>query len=174
MGVGGRIKALRKALNLTQEEFASNLRISKGFLSNLENEIRQPSKQLLRLIAHQYSSSENWLSNGEGEMFVFPWEIIQVALLVLGEESFKKEIIVALRKLNIDINMDEPHFVTNETDSDLNNMLNFITELWSLKDEKLRNWAQVQLERAFPQDMVEKVHKRASLNITRRVNGSPE
>ncbi len=79
---------------------------------------------------------------------------------------------VMLGKLNIDVNMDHPHFMASENDSDLINMLNFITELWSLNDEKLRNWAQVQLERAFPQDMVEKVHKRASLNTTRRVNGS--
>ncbi|WP_054694125.1 hypothetical protein [Syntrophomonas palmitatica] len=144
------------------------MRISKGFLSNLEKEVRQPSDQLLRLIAHEYSSSENWLATGEGQMFVFPSEIIERALEVLGEEKLLKAIAALFEKHNLLNSFSSDSSYAMGNDIELKKMLNFLIQLWSLEDEKLRNWAQVQFERSFPQDMIDKIKdKTASLKNNR-------
>lgn len=72
MSVGERICKVRKTLSLTQEEFALRLGINKGSPSNLEKGRQIPSEQLIKLISHEFLVSEEWLKNGQGEMFTPP------------------------------------------------------------------------------------------------------
>lgn len=64
-----RIKALRNALNLTQEEFANRLGIKRNTVGNYETGNRIPSKQTITSICREYSVNEMWLREGKGEMF---------------------------------------------------------------------------------------------------------
>ena len=66
--IGKRIKELRKSFNLTQEEFASRLPISRAHLSNLERSDRHPSKLLLLAIQSAFGVTEDWLVRGRGPM----------------------------------------------------------------------------------------------------------
>ena len=43
MNIGGKIKELRVAKNLTQEELADRTELSKGFISQLERDLTSPS-----------------------------------------------------------------------------------------------------------------------------------
>lgn len=65
-----RIKALRKALDLTMEAFGAKIGITKSAVSTIESGKNRPSDQTILLICQVYGVNESWLRTGEGEMFV--------------------------------------------------------------------------------------------------------
>lgn len=65
-----RIKALRKALDLTMEAFGAKIGITKSSVSLIESGRNNPSDQTILLICQVYGVNESWLRTGEGEMFV--------------------------------------------------------------------------------------------------------
>ncbi len=64
-----RIKELRTFLKLSQEVFASRIKITRSSVSKLEKGENNPSEQTITLICKQFNVSEEWLKNGIGEMF---------------------------------------------------------------------------------------------------------
>lgn len=64
-----RIKNLRKALNLTQQEFADRINIGRGTLANYEVGRNEPIDAVISLICHEFGANETWLRTGKGEMF---------------------------------------------------------------------------------------------------------
>lgn len=72
MGQGQRVRELRKALNLTLEKFAKPLGVGKTAISNIENESRNLTDQMIISICREYNINEEWLRNGTGDMFRKP------------------------------------------------------------------------------------------------------
>lgn len=64
-----RIKAIRKALGLTQQEFADRLGIQRSTIAQYETGRNNPSDAVISLICREYNVDEVWLRTGEGEMF---------------------------------------------------------------------------------------------------------
>ncbi|GHV78426.1 hypothetical protein AGMMS49944_02170 [Spirochaetia bacterium] len=69
MTVNERIKVVRKALKMTQPQFAEAIYISKGYIAGLESEHRVANDRIIHLIAMTFGVSEAYLKTGEGEMF---------------------------------------------------------------------------------------------------------
>lgn len=68
-----RIKALRKRLNLTLEEFGNKLGVTKTTVSRWEKGERTVSEQTIKLICNELNVNEDWLrtgSGGEDNMFI--------------------------------------------------------------------------------------------------------
>lgn len=65
-----RIKKLRKTLDLTQQEFADSLGISRGNIAAYEVGKNSPSDSVIKLICRVFNVNEEWLRTGTGEMFV--------------------------------------------------------------------------------------------------------
>lgn len=63
-----RIKQLRQANNLTQQEFADRLGIKRGTLANYELGRNEPIDAVVTLICREFDVNENWLRHGIGEM----------------------------------------------------------------------------------------------------------
>lgn len=63
-----RIKELRKSLNLTQEEFANRLAITKASVSRLESGVNNPSDQTIKLICSEFGIRREWLELGHEPM----------------------------------------------------------------------------------------------------------
>ena len=70
MTIGERIKELRKALKLTQPQFAARMDAKLNTLARYEVNIVTPSNAAISLICKVFNANENWLRTGEGEMFV--------------------------------------------------------------------------------------------------------
>lgn len=68
--IGERIKTLRKALGLSQTDFAARIGTVQNTITGYETGRREPSNQVLTLICLEFRVSEDWLRTGEGEMFV--------------------------------------------------------------------------------------------------------
>ena len=64
-----RIKALRLALEMTQESFSQRLGVKRNTIGNYETGNRIPSNQIIFSICREFNVNEDWLRNGSGEMF---------------------------------------------------------------------------------------------------------
>ena len=68
--IGDRIKKVRKALSLTQKEFADELGISRTTISSYEKKQHTPPEALVRLMASVYNININYLISNEEPMFI--------------------------------------------------------------------------------------------------------
>jgi transcriptional regulator with XRE-family HTH domain len=66
---GSRIKAIRKALGMTQTSFAQSLGVTCASLSRIETGIQILTKPMGKLICFSCNVNEEWLLEGKGDMF---------------------------------------------------------------------------------------------------------
>lgn len=102
-----RIKAIRKALKLTQAEFGASIGVKGNTITNYETGLRMPSDAVILSICREFGVNETWLRTGEGEMFVKKSRDDEIAGFVgevLSEETptFKKRLISVLARLSED------------------------------------------------------------------------
>ncbi|MBR2430170.1 helix-turn-helix transcriptional regulator, partial [bacterium] len=64
-----KIKKIRTKLNLTQQEMADALGVSKQYFSKVENGHTQLSKEKISIFSDKYGVSLDWLVNNKGQMF---------------------------------------------------------------------------------------------------------
>lgn len=100
-----RLKKLRKALDLTQQEFADRIGIKRNSFANYETGRNTPIDAIIVSICKEFNVNENWLRTGEGEMFIelsYSDEIAQFVGQLMTEEddSFKKRLISGLATLD--------------------------------------------------------------------------
>ncbi|NEZ80360.1 XRE family transcriptional regulator [Clostridium botulinum] len=104
MNKGQRVKELRKHLNLTQQEFANKLHVSRSNIGNIENGIINLSERNIKDICKTFNVSENWLINGEGEMFNTlqeDKELLNFVINVLADKNtFVKDTFLTLSRLD--------------------------------------------------------------------------
>ena len=65
--VGERIRQVREAKGWTQEKLAADARISKGFLSDVENHGKNISLDVLLRVANALGASVAYLATGQGD-----------------------------------------------------------------------------------------------------------
>lgn len=103
--MGERIKELRKALKMTQQEFADRLNVQRGSIASYETGRISPSNAAISLICKELNVSEDWLRNGEGDMFIPMTRDEEIASFIGSvqadvDDTFKKRFISALAKLS--------------------------------------------------------------------------
>ena len=64
-----RIKELRKTLGFTQQEFADKIGVKRNTVATYEMGRSVPSDSAISLICREFNVNEDWLRNGNGEMF---------------------------------------------------------------------------------------------------------
>lgn len=64
-----RIKRLRKELKLTQQQFADKIKVKRNTVATYEMGRSVPSDSAIALICKTFHVNEDWLRNGNGEMF---------------------------------------------------------------------------------------------------------
>lgn len=70
--IGNRIRELRKTEMLSQEEFAIELGVKRGYISTLETHRNEPSEQLILNICRTFGVSYDWLKYGIGKKYLEP------------------------------------------------------------------------------------------------------
>ena len=103
--MGERIKELRKALKMSQQEFADRLNVQRGSIASYETGRISPSNAAISLICKELNVSEDWLRNGEGDMFIPITRDEEIASFIGSvqadvDDTFKKRFISALSKLS--------------------------------------------------------------------------
>lgn len=65
-----RIKELRKALGLSQKDFASELGYQQSSLSDIEKSRAIVTDRIIIAVCSKFHVNEEWLRYGKGEMFI--------------------------------------------------------------------------------------------------------
>lgn len=99
-----RIKKVRKANGLTQQEFADRLNIGRGTLANYEVGRNEPIDAVVALICREFNVNEHWLRTGEGKMHVKRSRNDELSAFMnelLSEETpdFRRRLVTALSRL---------------------------------------------------------------------------
>ena len=84
-----RIVKLRKALGLTQKQFADGIGVKRGTVSNYEVGRNIPTETVQKMICRVYGVRREWLDTGIGEMFEGRNRLEQI--MDLSEEYLKNE-----------------------------------------------------------------------------------
>ena len=103
--VNERLKKLRKALDLTQQEFADRIGIKRNTMGQYEIGRNEPIDAVVMAICKEFKVNEEWLRTGQGEMFIKQSRDEEMAELIgnmMSEESdsFKKRLISGLLALD--------------------------------------------------------------------------
>lgn len=67
--IGEKLKDIRKHKGLTQAEFGNNIGFSKQAVSNIENNLSNPSIDFISKLIMYYDVNANWFIVDKGEMF---------------------------------------------------------------------------------------------------------
>lgn len=102
-----RIKKIRKAIGLTQQEFADSIKVKRNTVATYEMGRSIPSDAAISLICKQFDVNEEWLRSGTGEMFIEKTEDEEISEMLAdiqlsGGGSFKHRLAVALARLDDD------------------------------------------------------------------------
>lgn len=85
-----RIRKIRKALDLTQQEFAERIGMKRNSIALIESG-RNTSEQTIFAICREFNVNEEWLRTGEGEMFrILPEEdelSVYIEELLMGTDD---------------------------------------------------------------------------------------
>lgn len=68
--IADRIKAVRKAVGLTQQKFADRLGLKQNTIATYEMGRNTPIDAVFTSICREFNVNKHWLETGEGEMFL--------------------------------------------------------------------------------------------------------
>ena len=64
-----RFAEIRSALRMKQGDFAKEIKLTQGHVSDIENKRKGVSNRVIEIICLKYGISEEWLRTGNGEMY---------------------------------------------------------------------------------------------------------
>ena len=68
MGIGARLKQARSSKGYTQNSLADAIGVSRGVITNIEQEKAEPQMLVIRGICYELGINSSWLLQGEGPM----------------------------------------------------------------------------------------------------------
>ena len=97
MGLGVRIKEVRRSLGHTQQAVADILNLKRQTIAAYETEVIAPSDRTIADICREFNVSEVWLRTGEGDPFLEIDEDIELqkvfAQITVSDDDLIKRII---------------------------------------------------------------------------------
>ena len=100
--IADRIKAVRKALGLTQDEFSSRIAIKRNTLAVIETQKRATSELVIKSICREFGVNLDYLLHGEEPMFA-PKDVTALDKIeqhLTGDNPFVKAVFMELASLS--------------------------------------------------------------------------
>ena len=100
--IADRIKAVRKALGLTQDEFSSRIAIKSNTLAVIETQKRATSELVIKSICREFGVNLDYLLHGEEPMFA-PKDVTALDKIeqhLTGDNPFVKAVFMELASLS--------------------------------------------------------------------------
>ena len=89
-----RIKELREALGLNQEEFGTRISVQRSTICGYELGNRTPRESTIASICREFNVNETWLRTGDGDMFNEDDAGVElVTRAMLGQSENKKQLL---------------------------------------------------------------------------------
>jgi len=100
MTINERIKEIRQQLSKSQREFAKEIYVSNGYLSEIETGQKEVNNRLVHLISSAFSVNKHWLLTGQGRMFNITPEEKLVRMTSLFNELYPEFQDFVLRQID--------------------------------------------------------------------------
>lgn len=101
--IGKRIGNLIEILGMKKVRFAERLKIDQSYVTQLTSGKRNPSDRTISDICREFNVREEWLRNGNGEMFLdFTEDEFSKAAASLSNDTFVRSLIIEYWKLDED------------------------------------------------------------------------
>jgi transcriptional regulator with XRE-family HTH domain len=106
MEIKDRLRALRKDfLDLTQEEFAKKISLSRANIANLESGRIAITERTISDICREFNVNETWLRTGEGEIFANLSRNQEISIFLAdtlkdSDAEFRRQFVLMLTKLD--------------------------------------------------------------------------
>ncbi len=101
--MGERLKAIRRALGITQQKFADRLNVNRGTLANYEIGKNEPIDAVIKSICREFHVNETWLRTGEGTMFQERSRVDEltdfISTIMDDDDGFRLALITVLSRL---------------------------------------------------------------------------
>lgn len=101
--MGERLKAIRRALGITQQKFADRLNVNRGTLANYEIGKNEPIDAVIKSICREFHVNETWLRTGEGAMFQERSRVDEltdfISTIMDDDDGFRLALITVLSRL---------------------------------------------------------------------------
>ena len=98
-----RIKEVRKARGLSQDEFGRRLGVTRGAVTNIELNKVEPKPLFVDLICREFDVNEEWLRTGAGPMFRERTRDEDLAeffgKVLAGNPDFRRRLLPAMSRL---------------------------------------------------------------------------
>ena len=98
-----RIKEVRKARGLSQDEFGRRLGVTRGAVTNIELNKVEPKPLFVDLICREFDVNEEWLRTGAGPVFGEKSRDEELAELfgkvLAGDPDFRRRLLSAMPRL---------------------------------------------------------------------------
>lgn len=100
--IADRIKAVRKALGLTQDEFSSRIAIKRNTLAVIETQKRATSDIVIKSICREFGVNLDYLLHGEEPMFASKdvTALDKIEQHLTGDNPFVKAVFMELASLS--------------------------------------------------------------------------
>ena len=99
-----RIKEVRKAKGLSQDEFGRRLGVTRGAVTNIELNKVEPKPLFVDLICREFDVNEEWLRTGAGPMFIEKTRDEDLAeffgKVLAGDPDFRRRLLSAMSRLS--------------------------------------------------------------------------
>ncbi len=130
--INERLKLLRTSLNLTQTAFAKSIGVAQSTLGMMEINKRELFERHIKTICSIYNVNEDWLRNGNGEMFKKKTEINIL-------EVIKERYNLSISEINIINNFLEMESAERKIFSDILYKVTKKEEFYNNECEKFRS-----------------------------------
>lgn len=103
--INERFRQLREAKKMSQEEFAGGAHRTRSEIKNIEYGKTLPKEEVIQSVCVAYNVNENWLRNGEGEMFIPISRDAEISAFLGGimqaeDADFRKRLVSVLARLD--------------------------------------------------------------------------
>lgn len=90
-----RFKEVRVSLKMKQSDFAKEIKLTQGHVSDIENKRKNVSDRIIEIICLKFNVREEWLRYGKGEMHHISEDKLStyLAQIAKGNDDFIKDII---------------------------------------------------------------------------------
>ena len=109
-----RLSQLRKALNLSMEEFGKKIGVGRSTISRLESGTNNFTDQMIRSICREFNVNYSWLVSGTGDMFdEVPQTSIDELCSQYGLDDFDRVLILEYLKMSADARKPLKNYIRN-------------------------------------------------------------
>lgn len=141
VSLGKRVKHFREHFGLNQGQLSEEIGLVQSVISKIESDKHEPSIRFLNAMMLRFGANPEWITTGEGEMFISPEDYIARGIELLGAKTMSEGFLTALQdrrfaEFQAYLSMDKVK--QEQSDGVFQELLQLVSRVWRQGDERTR------------------------------------